>query len=66
MKKWFVDCSVEIGCACEVEAETEKEAIRIVKEAGWGWNDYERDRAHFEMKAVASEIKVRNIGGRSK
>lgn len=57
MKKWFVDCKVEIGCACEVEADTEKEAIQLIKDAGWGFNDYERDRAHFNLESDAMEVK---------
>ena len=57
LKKYFVDCKVEIGCACEVMAENEKDAIALIKEEGWGWNEFEIDRAHYEIEADAMEIK---------
>ena len=56
MKKWFVDCKVEIGCACVVEAKTKEEAKKMVREAGWNWNNYETDRAHYEIEMDACEL----------
>lgn len=57
MALYDVDCKVEIGCMCRVEAKSEKEAIQIIKEEGWGFGYYETDRAHFDLEAVAMKVR---------
>jgi hypothetical protein len=60
MKKYFVDCKVTIGCAIEIEADSEKEAVELIKEAGnfsYSGEGACVDIAHFEIEADAVELK---------